>query len=226
MRTAMGRLTRNFEENRDLLREAVHRDPLWQQGRVKVGGDPRNVGDAPDLAIAPLMFWSRGHALIETTEALERLLVDSDLGEDLPVELFRPPFPACFIRFGPAFQAALTPTDGPVDFGPHHVQGVYVFESVRPIQRALTLESIYDMHDQPRFASGWMELIIVAEDDSLEQIIGEIGDRDAAAQGPDYTSLARIVAKVFLYMGLAQTARIEQRDYTTAQDRLRRLGPK
>ena len=58
------------------------------------------------------MFWSRGHALIETTEALERLLVDSDLGEDLPVELFRPPFPACFIRFGPAFQAALTPTDG------------------------------------------------------------------------------------------------------------------
>jgi hypothetical protein len=222
----IGRISRNFEENLDLLCQSVARDPLWQQGRIKVGNDPRNIEASLALATAQLMFWTRRNAVIEPTDALERLLVDSDLGEDLPADLFRPPLPACFIRFGKAFQDAVVPASARPDFGAHHLQGVYVFESVRTAQRALTLVPIYVMRESARVAGGRIEMIIVEETDPLAQIIRDICAPVGAEQGAHLESVARLVTKVFLYMGLAQTPQSEQRDYSAAQERLNRLGPK
>lgn len=222
----MGGVDRNVAQNLALLREAIARDPLWQQGRIKVGG---GAGDIESMLIptaAPLMFWSRRNALIETTDALEHLLADSDLGEDLPAELFRPPAPACFIRFGGTFQQAVVPVCGEADFGAHWLQGVYVFESVREALRALTLVPIYLMRASPRFGASTIEMQIGDETQALEQIIGELCERDGCGQRAHFESVARIVAKVFLYMGLAETTRTEQRDYSLAQQRLGRLGPK
>lgn len=222
----IGRVSRNFEENLCLVRDGVARDPLWRQGRIKVGDDPRNIDDSLALATAQLMFWTRRHAVIEPTDALECLLVDSDLGADLPADLFRPPLPACFIRFGKAFQDAVVPARARPDFGAHLLQGVYVFESVRTEQRALTLVPIYVMRESARVAGGRIEMIIVEETDPLEQIIGEISAPAGAGQGAHLASVAGLLAKVFLYMGLARTPQIEQRDYTLAQERLGRIGPK
>lgn len=222
----IGRISRNFEDNLDLLRQRVARDPLWRQGRVRIGDDPRDIEAALALASAQLMFWTRRHALIEPTDALERILVDSDLGEDLPADLFRPPVPAGFIRFGQAFQQAVVPACARPDFGAHLLQGVYVFESVRSEQRALTLVPIYVMRESARFAGGRIEMIIVDETDPLEQIIRRISAPAGAEQGAHLASVAGLATKVFLYMGLARTPQIEQRDYTLARERLARIGPK
>lgn len=73
----IGRVSRNYEENLDLLCQSVARDPLWQQGRIKVGDDPRNIETSLAQATAQLMFWTRRNAVIEPTDALERLLVES-----------------------------------------------------------------------------------------------------------------------------------------------------
>lgn len=224
--SVIGRVSRNYEDNLRLLGESVARDPLWQQGRINVGNDPRNIEATLAQATAPMMFWARRNALIEPTDALERILVDSDLGEDLPATLFRPPVPACFIRFGTAFQEAVVPAPARPDFGAHILQGAYVFESVRTEQRALTLVPIYLMREPARFAAGRIEMIIGDETDSLEQIVRTICERAGGEQGEHLESVARIVTKVFLYMGLGQATQVEQRDYSAARERLGRLGPK
>jgi hypothetical protein len=45
----------------------------------------------------------------EPTGALEKMLIASDLGDDLPADVFRPPFPATYIPFGETFGQAAIP---------------------------------------------------------------------------------------------------------------------
>jgi hypothetical protein len=216
----LGNTRRSFEQNVNLVRETVIHHPLW----LSDFGDDPSADNLFLYVTPPMMFWARRGVIIEPTDALEQMLVASDLGEDLPADVFRPPFPACFIRFGKAFHRATTDSgrNGPDDRPMH---GVYVFETVREQQRALTLISLFVDDEPPMFYANSIELIFGDESQSLAKLIRETCEADAD-ESAHFESIAQIVAKVFLYMSLPQAVRIEERDYTAVRDRLNRIGPK
>lgn len=222
----MNALHRTFFQNQGVLRAVVVRDPLWQQGRLFDGNDPKIIEGMVMQVTAQLMFWSRPNAIVEATDALEKLLIASDLGDDLPADLFRPPVPATYVRFGKTFQGnVVADPSGP---GPDITvtEGVYVFETVRETLRVLALVPIFSVREQRMFFSNSIEIIVEDENEPLTQIIQEAGEQFGTHQGSHFDSIVKMIVKVFLYMSLAQTAQIEERSYTTLRDRLSRIGPK
>lgn len=220
----MATTDRSFEQNVDLLRGAISDDPAWRLDIAKRGG-----GAVPDDALlvlptAALMFWSRPRVFIEATDVLEQLLVNSDLGDDLPVGLFRPPMPACFIRFGTAFQKAIVPAPHSDRFGEYRLQGVYVFDSQGPQNRTLAFIPIFEFPGISKFGSSSADLIISDATYSLNTHVQDIFQN--TNEGPHFASIVQIVAKVFFYMQQPQVVRVEEHAYTTAQDQLTRLGAK
>jgi hypothetical protein len=129
-----------FDECAKVIERAISIDPVWES-MVRNARPNQELDMGVDLVTAPLMFWRRPHALIELTPALQQLLARSDLGDDIPVALLRPPMPACFIRFGDEMQqAALMPhLDG---FAFSHIDGVYVFETTFAGERGLALVAL------------------------------------------------------------------------------------
>lgn len=223
MVNAMAETPHHFGENLELFRDILRIDPLSKGGFLRGIDDPLDAGRYT-LPVANLMFWMRPHAIIEPTDALERLLVHSDLGDDLPLDLFRPPFPACFIRFGKAFRQAVAEVAPPIAAGV--LQGVYVFESQRNGQRRVALVPVTESPGQPRLMSGSLELIVRDEAMPMGQQIRLIcGEGEGFMADYDETVMG-LVAKVFLYMSLVETVQIEEREYTTTEERARRLGPK
>ncbi len=228
----------SFQQNIGLVRNFVEHEPIYQRGFQ--AGDETGLDDtALGLVVAPLMFWGRRNAIIELTDALERILVDSDLGEDLPVGLFRPPLPACYIHFGKTFRDTAVPAPNQPTPGAYVIQGVYVLEAQREGQRAVTIMPVFTLRDQASFGANLMEMIVsehsspdgsdaslIDETRPLNQAIRTTCESYDFGQGAHFESIAQIVAKVFLYMGLPQTVRIEERDYSVMHDRLKRIGPK
>ncbi len=220
----MATTRRSFEQNVALLCDAIRDDPAWRAGLVDVERriERDNVSLIPPTAA--LMFWSRQHQLIEPTAALEQWLVHSDLGPDLPCALFRPPAPACFIRIGDTFRDALTLPPTQAMIGNPRLQGVYVFDSSREENRAVAIVPIFEMLDMGTYGACSIELVIDDEEHPLGERISQ------TCQGTDlgdyFSSLARVVAKVFFYMEQPQAILIEERPHSTAQDQLGRLGTK
>jgi hypothetical protein len=213
---------RTFLENVDLLRNIVIREPVWAEPcRDRNTEKARYI-----LPTAPLMFWSGRHAIIETTDALEQILVHSDLGDDLRADMLRPLFPASYVRFGKTFREAVLPEPTSPSPETTFVQGVYVFETVRETRRLLTLAPIFTMAGAPAFFVSTIDIFIDDEGQSLSQNIRDTCERNDLCQAAHFESIAQIVAKVFLYMSLPQTVRIEEHDYTTMHERLKRIGPK
>jgi hypothetical protein len=225
----MSSVRRTFEQNVDLVRDTIVSDPLWQMSYAN-NGDAANQFDHTIAQVtAPLMFWTRPNAIIEPTGALEKMPIASDLGDDLPADVFRPPFPATYIRFGETFQQAAIPGDPHKDKDAQPIQGVYVFEAVREKSRALTLVTIIVVRDQPTYSTTTLELIIQDESRSLSELVREGCERPLGRVGglrAHYESVLQIVVKVFLYMSMAQTAQIEEHDYTAMRERLSRIGLK
>lgn len=220
----MATTDRSFEQNVDLLRGTISDDPAWRLDIAK-----RGAGAVPDdgllvLPTAALMFWSRPRVLIEATDVLEQLLVNSDLGDDLPVGLFRPPMPACFIRFGKAFQKAIVPAPHSDRFGEYRLQGVYVFDSQGPQHRTLAFIPIFEFPDINKFGSSSADLIISDATYSLNTHVQDVFEK--TCEGQNFASIVQIVAKVFFYMEQPQVVRVEEGAYTAAQDQLTRLGAK
>ena len=219
----MSDVSRNFEANLELLGEICRLDPLIKQGHLFL--DKQEVmEDWLGLPAATLMFWMRSNAIIEVTDALEHLLVESDLGSDLPVDLLRPLFPACYIRFGKTFQKAMARHAPECAQG--SLQGAYIFESIREEQRALTVVPVLSTPGSPLLNSGSLELIIRDENQPLQQQIHLALKADEQGMEKYYEALMQLMAKVFLYMSLEKTERIEEYSYTMAQERLSRLGAK
>jgi hypothetical protein len=217
----MNTVRRPFYQNMGLLRDTVIHEPLW--ARNLQTRDPTAADAALVLTTAPLMFWSGRNAIIEPTDALERILVHSDLGDDLSVDMLRPPIPASFIRFGKAFQDAVVPAPS---LEKSSVQGVYVFEMARERERVLTLVPIITAHGQRMIFVNTIEIFVNDVGQSLTQCIRDVCEPVGVGQSAHVESVIQIIAKVFLYMSLPQTVRIEERDYSAMHDRLNRIGPK
>jgi hypothetical protein len=216
-----------FEENVQVLDNIIRSDPTWQESYRRNPIDKESHYSTTCLITAPLRFWHQPHALIELTPALQQWLIQSDLGDDIPIDLLRPPAPACFIRFGEALQQAIVPPDDTSSY--NRIQGVYVFEAVRERekQRALALLPIFDMDAIHKVAMASIDIVINDEQRSLTDHIEELCNRDNFSQGAaHFRSLAQLCAKVFLYWNAVQALRVKETPYTDALLQLERIGPK
>jgi hypothetical protein len=214
-----------FSQNRDMLAEAMHADPACRLGQVVLPPDPRDEVAVMNRIAAPLIFWRWPHTLFELTAALEHLLVRSDLGDDIPVDLFRPPVPACFIRFGKELQQAIVPLE--TEQGVFaRLEGVYVFESARASRRVLSMLPVYPPTRQEPVGIGMLELRIDDEQLPLVEAIRRICVGEAAGVWRHNQSVAQLCVKVFLYLRVAQAQQADDLSYTEAQAQLRRVGPK
>jgi hypothetical protein len=213
-----------FDQSAKLIKEAISVDPVWK--RIVFNAGP---GQEPDMGLdfltAQLMFWRRQHALIELTPALQLLLARSDLGGDIPVDLLRPPMPACYIRFGDEMQlpALLPRQDG---FAFTRIDGVYVFDTMFAGERGLSLIAIYDVGDHPGLGISGINVVIGDEREPLLHVVGGISATIGDEQRLHHQALAQMCTKVFLYWNVEQARRVEESPYTEAMQQLARLGPK
>lgn len=214
----------NFDKCVDVVKDELRNDSVWTKGVVAVQTE-EELDTSGVFAAAPLMFWRRPRALVELTNPLQQLLDRSDLGDDIPVGLLRPPVPACYIRFGDDMQHAILSAQTE-DFHHMRVEGVYVFESVREEQRAVALVAIWAVDGQPTFSVSTIEMII---GDDKEPLVDVIERTCANKPGPvrlHHRVLAQLCTKVFLYWSVEQARTEEQRPYFDAMQQLKRLGPK
>jgi hypothetical protein len=226
---ALGLLTgpeSRFFANEELLTGAVEHDPLWQQGRLAL---PAGVGRdrfSAEFGVPPLMFWTRPNAVIECTDALEQMLVASDLGDDLAAGILHPPAPACYIGFGESFQEAVAPEGRWPGLDYCVPEGAYVFETATGTGRMLAIVLIFGL---PGRSSRAIRSFEVAIDDEAQPIniglLPAVGQANPEVAGP-HVVLMQTVAKVFLYMGMPQAVQRDERSYSNALNKLIRLGPK
>jgi|GEM_PF-6735075 len=216
---------RRFSHNREMVIEAARADPACRNGQVVLPLNRLDQIAVMTRITAPLMFWRWRHTLFELTGALEHLLARSDLGDDIPIDLFRSPVPACFIRFGAELQQAIIPleTDQAVF---ERLEGVYVFESVRASQRIVTMLPVYAPTNQAGVAIGTVEMVIDDERVPLVDAIRRICADESVEAWRHNQSVAQLCVKVFLYLRVAQAQQEDDLSYTEAQAQLRRVGPK
>lgn len=183
-------------------------------------------GDAM-FATAALMFWGRPNTLLELTPALEQLLADSDLGEDIPAAQLRAPVPACYIRFGATMrqQVMLPAQDG---FPAHHIEGAYVFEAACNGKRAVSIVAVYVVGKHEPMGISSLDFVV---EDEREALLGLVRRQCAAsAQSPpllaQQIALTQLCMKVFLYWSLEQARHAVLTPYSEALRRLQSMGPK
>ncbi|WP_162631815.1 hypothetical protein [Burkholderia sp. JP2-270] len=213
-----------FEQNIRLLCDSIQQDPAWRARAIDPDRMVNSRGPAMVLPTASLMYWSREQRLlIESTAALEEWLVHSDVGDDLPCDLVRAPAGACYIRFGKTFQKHVSML--PSETSNHAaVQGVYVFDSPRDENRALTLIPVFEMRNLGRYGASVIELIINDESRTINEEIAAVCSDPLLEK--HFRSVTEIVTKVILYIAQAQNVQRRVRDYSDAELQLQRLGVK
>ncbi|WP_426103089.1 hypothetical protein [Massilia sp. TSP1-1-2] len=205
-----------------LFRHALQGDPGWQKGRAAIAGGERGETAVITMGAAPLMFWSRQHILIESTPALEQLLVHSDIGEDLPVNLFRAPAPACFLRFGQIFQDGLVSAPEHQQSHKRRLTGVYVFDGRNQNTRSIDLVCVFLLPAAGIYSLRTIELVF---HDENESVLAQIRRACQNAElEPHLVSIAQSVAKVFFYMQQPGAHQVEERQYSATLAQLVQRG--
>ena len=201
--------------------------PSWKPGRIAATLD--NLESIASTMAVILMYWHRPHFLIELTPTLEQWLLRSDLGDDIPADLLRPPMPACYIRFSPEMQAAISPSSEPGN-AIGRIEGVYVLESMRDGLRSIVLMPITERSNREWSMCGIQMLIGDKEQrplvDFIQVAILNTPEADHPGMAQHYQSIAQLCIKVFLYMSLSQSQQIEETPYCEALVQLQRVGPK
>lgn len=216
---------RRFFQNVANFQEEVLHDPAIQRGEVNIGSSQGGNIAPFVMSVAPIMFWTRPNVIIEATDALQQLLVHSDLGGDLPIGFVRPPFPACYIPFGKSFQDVLGDKRGRRCGITTKLQGVYVFTAGREEDRALSFVLIEEIEGQPLLAASDMDLIIRDEEQSIHQIIANACNQNGQSIS-FYESVVQLCTRIFLYMNLSQVGQLDDPSYTLALRQSKNYGPK
>ena len=208
-----------------MFRHALQTDPSWRNGRAAIAGGERAGTAVITMGAAPLMFWCRAHVLIELTPALEQQLTHSDIGDDLPVCLFRAPAPACFLRFGQIFQDAIISAPEHTATEKRHLTGVYLFDGRNSGARSIDLVCVFLLPQVGVYSTRTIELVFYDENESV------LAQIRRACQIPELrphlVSIIQTVAKVFFYYQQPGVPHVTESDYTAAQHQLaRRSGKK
>lgn len=160
------------------------------------------------------MFWTRPHAIIEATDALEELLVHSDLGDELPAGLIRPPFPACYIPFGKIFQNAIIRHQRAPE---RRIFGVYVFEVVYEGVRVLSFVPISDSPNEAMLGTAMINMPEIEENQSTNQYLQDAFYHNDPNSVQHCFSIMELCTKIFLYMSASQTVQLDDPSYTLRQ---------
>ncbi len=225
---AMGDLMKNVHcrlgDAVGLFKHALQSHPYWHDGRAAIAGGERGETAVITMGTAPLMFWSRSHLLIESTPALEQLLVHSDIGEDLPASLFQAPAPACFLRFGKIFQDGVVPAPEHLQADKRELTGVYVFDGRNQGVRSIDLVCVFLLPALGAYSMRTIELIF---HDENESILAQIRSACQSTELETHlVSIAQMVAKLFFYIQQPNAVQVEERPYSTAQNQLTQRGSK
>jgi hypothetical protein len=172
-------------------------------------------------------------AIIETTPALEALLLNSDMDLDLPMKMVAPPYAAQYLKFGPEAARHLKVPDS--DLPDRLFDGVFCFftppSSGHGDGNKWALELIFINQRHDCFGG---QVALLGETERDEKPLGEWLNRVLdTAKGrsvetfykPMYAAVSYVV-KVFLYMALRQARSIEHREYDEAMRRIAGLGVK
>jgi hypothetical protein len=183
---------------------------------------------------ANLKYELQKGTIIETTPALETLLLNSDMDLDLPMKMVAPPYSAQYLRFGPEAVRHLKVPDS--DLPDRLFDGVFCFftpPSSRPGDETAkwTLELIFIAQRQDCFSGQVALLGDTGRDDEalgdwLNRVLNTAKGRSIDTfYKPMYAAVSYVV-KVFLYMALRQARSIEHRQYDEAMRRIAGLGVK
>ena len=215
---------KNFDQCVDMIKDGLRIDPIWKKGIVAACAE-QQLDTSAVFAAAPLMFWRRAHALVELSPALQQLLARSDLGDDIPIGLLRPPVSACYIRFSEGMQHAAVPRQSRV--AEHsRIEGVYVFEAVREEMRAVALVVIWAEDDQATLSVSSININISDETETLAAVIERICAKASHGLAMPHLTVAQLCTKIFLYWNLEHAHHERQTPYSDAALQLNRLGPK
>lgn len=200
-------------------------------------GEDSWPGTAENMAVQVginIVFECKRGAIIESTPALETLLIHSDVDETLPMGMFAPPFAAQYVHFGAEAASVLRcPACGDDEIV---FDGVFCFVSQSPIhpddpsERELELIFIGKHSDH---CAGYYLLCAPfgASDRPVVDWIDAIFKLHVGS-GHDETERRRLleavnfVVKLFLYLGLKNARQVVETSYTQALKRLERIGPK
>jgi hypothetical protein len=194
----------------------------------------------PDAGFATVVRWAanihferkRG-ALIETTPALDTLLMHSDIDDTLPMQLFSPPFSAQYLQMNRATAEHFRTADDCAD--QRWIDGIFCFVSKPassddpdkfiPVIELVIIHVSKDKGISAQLLRGPM----ITPDETVTQWADAILAPQGRQRTPQDAVLMKLInnmVKVFLYLGLKDARREISSEYSAALKRLTAVGPK
>jgi hypothetical protein len=196
--------------------------------------------DWPDAAFATVVRWAanihfdrkRG-ALIETTPALDTVLMYSDIDDTLPMHLFSPPFSAQYLRLNHTTAEHFRTTEDCAE--QRWIDGIFCFVSKPGLSDdsnkfipVIELVIIYVTKDKGIRAQ-LLRGPMITPDETVTQWTDAILVPQGGPRTPQDDVLMKLISnmvKVFLYLGLKDARRKVSSEYSDALKRLAAVGPK
>lgn len=200
----------------------------WQRiftGVASECGSNARFLNALDLQTAYLRYENMGGTLIQTTQALEQILLGTDLSDDLPAHLFMPPFTALYLHFTPYAAKALRV---PAEFGVDgDTSGVFFLSDFAPSGlRRFYLIATLNRKNLPLCFMGTSFTLFDGESHTLNDAIEAVVTDGTSASADWNKRMLGMVAKVFLYMGMKESRQVMETPQKDMQARLALLGNK
>ncbi len=184
-----------------------------------------------DIALRLMVHFGRVRTF-QTTDALETLLQDTDVGSDIPANWFRTPFENCYIEFGEHRRHPVTITD-PVS-GKHIIEGVYLLSGQsRRIDGGDDLVRGYDLiiFGSALGKRGVMDDCFVhmgfpigdesrSISEEVSHVVAHYAKRSDFLNAEIFRPVVEHVAKILVYMGTKEARQVEINESSQAISRI------
>lgn len=182
---------------------------------------------------ANIHFERKNGALIETTPALDALLMQSDIDDTLPMQLFSPPFDAQYLQLNRAtaehFRTLEDRTKG------RWIEGIFCFvsrqgpsENRTEFITVIELMVVYASNDRGISTRLLRDPLLSPEETVIEWAEGILTPENGQRASDDDVLIQLInnMVKVFLYLGLKEARKEVNTEHSAALKRLAGVGPK
>jgi hypothetical protein len=184
-----------------------------------------DFGSGAELQMMYQRYEDMGGALIQSTEALEQILVASDLSDDLPAHLFMPPFSALYLHFTPYASQALHPSPEIEVEG--DLNGIFcIADMAQEGNRHFTFLSTMVMKDGH---TNTLRFGFSLRDDgtqTLNDAIHKSHENASSAIEEWHRRIIGMIAKVFLYMAMKESRQVKETPHKDMLSRLALVGNK
>lgn len=196
--------------------------------RATTDSDKEVIAAASHILSVIRDYRERHGAVIEVTDALETMLLSSDIDDSLPMGLLALPYPTQYVCFGHAARAKLRLGTGDLaDYEPH---GCFCVLSAcqAGVGQALTIYIVMVTPDGRNKTITFMHSPIRDPEAPLQKWVSEVAatHADGPAALQDSLRLVSYLAKVFLYLGMKEGRSNLVNEHTELAARLERVEPK